>query len=281
MRTLLTLVVALAGTLARADAPPPRAPGPPRILHDFAHPLAATLPAAEREAALTRAFPVHLGAADACRPTAKRERVPGHMRKTVCFPGPGPGLPACEAEIDVPQPELDRRLGNLVPSLLAFARGSFSRPRADELALWIAPGYCSDRARSLPPRLFVLDGERVVLDLEHAPNVRPEAAVGYDFVGLAAKDVDGDGQHELLFEVQYYATMDVTRSDAYLVRLRDGRAQLVAAFPGVFETRCATYYEPGERYKRAAIIRYLALPTGPSFLPPGDHDLGCDTGAPR
>src|SRR5262245_10214436 len=186
MRSLALVLVLLAAPVYAQE---------PQVLHDFAVSLKRDMPAAQARTALERLYPGHLRDATACKPTATKARVPGHMRKSVCFPGgEDGGLPKCEAEVEVPHPEIDRKLGNLVPSVIASARGSFTRAHADELALWVAPGWCSDGARQLPTRLAVLAGERVVLELDHTPRVTGDAHVGFDFLGLAAKDVDGDGQ---------------------------------------------------------------------------------------
>lgn len=232
-----------------------------KVLHDFSQPLprASAFPEKKQRETLNRIFPRHLKNGDRCVATARPATVPGVMRKTVCFPltSPKEKKSDCSAEILIPQPEVDLRLGNFLPKLLWHIPGSFTEAGAPQEAAMAEIGYCSGGSSK---KLFVLSEGKVVHEREiviPVPYLSPPYIHSFDYgSGAKALDVDGDGRDEILTETKFYATMDVDRSYATLLTLRKSNWDLVATFDQTVNGRCDHYYTDQEQYYEVKVVKY-------------------------
>ena len=140
--------------------------------------------------------------------------------------------------------ETARKTGQIVPEVVSRFSGSFTRPRARELAYLIKVGECRASSRSYLGtfQLAIFESGRLTAG---------GAASGGDHIA-AVKDVDGSGMEEILISACGFG-QGVLECSARLLSVAGGSVKTVQDFPAVYSDMCGSSRDSGAR---ATLVRF-------------------------
>ncbi|HKY27300.1 MAG TPA: hypothetical protein VJM12_05065 [Pyrinomonadaceae bacterium] len=239
----LTFLGILANNLVAQRRPASRQPAPQNILFDFRNERTTAppqIPLTTQKYVLSKVFRKYLTDENKCNPD---------------FVGSGSDNPLAAA----------RRAGQIVPSILHMATGSFTGPLKQETLYLISVSECnaSHADNFGTKRVAIFSGQQLVADMDA------------DFKsGIVKKtDLNGDGIDELLM-----TTGDMNQGVliqlAALISFQNGRFRAVEDFGTVMEDSCASGF-PGSSAKASVVSISEAAPGAMPRLRIDNYEAGC------
>jgi len=232
--TLPLLVILLSLGLAPGQKPAP----PKQVLHDFRVESGSGLPkltATTRKSIISKVFPKYLSDANKCNP-----RLQGDL-------------------------EASRKAGQIVPSIIDSATGSFTTAGQTQTAYIIAVSECNaSHAENFgSDRIAIFSGQQLIADLD------------LDFKSSIERktDLNGDGIDELLMTSGWMGQGTLILS-ASLLSFQNGKVQVIEDFETVLEDSCESGF-PGAMRKASVLSLGNATPGKMPKLQQENYEAVC------